>query len=74
MFNGFTEDFPITLTANSISHPTNADRLRVRDDEELAEFLYSVEKRRCYCGKGGQWISGKEAALDWLRRPAERGE
>lgn len=53
-----------------IDSMTNADRIRAMSDEELAEFLASVENRRSASGGGAQWC-GMAHALKWLQQPAE---
>lgn len=58
---------------------TNADRVREKDDEELAKFMLSGGGEYCEateplaCKKqGARGMSACElCALDWLREPAE---
>ena len=49
---------------------TNAERLRIMSDEELAEFLAEVEYRRAGDGGGAKWYD-YNGALCWLRKEAE---
>lgn len=70
MFNGFTRDVPITLSADTIK-PTNADHIRSMSDEELARFLAEVENRRSAAGGGAIWC-GAAHALDWLRQEVRK--
>lgn len=47
--------------------PTNADRIRVMSDEELAEFLVNVETH----GYHDQSVSGTLEMIDWLQSEVE---
>lgn len=59
MFNGFTRDVPITLSADTI-HPTNADRIRGMSDEELAnELIYEA------CFNEGDYDYDEEPIDSW---------
>lgn len=51
-------------------HMTNAEKLRIMSDEELAEFLAEVEYRRAISGGGAKWY-GYDGVLCWLRKEAE---
>ena len=46
--------------------PSNADRIRSMNDEELAMCLYEI-------GYDGGW-GALEGTLEWLQQPAEEGE
>ena len=46
--------------------PSNADRIRSMNDEELAMCLYEI-------GYDGGW-GALEGTLEWLRQPAEVSE
>lgn len=56
--------------------PTNADRIRAMDDEQLAKFL--CEFRSCDCEfhpcnncKGSPYCrAGHNGMIDWLQKPA----
>lgn len=47
--------------------PTNADRIRAMSDEELAEFLVSVETH----GYHDQSVAGTLEMVDWLKSEVE---
>lgn len=51
-------------------HMTNAEKLRIMSDEELAKFLAEVEYRRAFNGGGAKWYD-YNGALCWLRKEAE---
>ena len=75
MFNGFTRDVPITLSADTIK-PTNADRIRSMSDEELARWLVDATVCERVCGED-EYCHGNECVkrvTDWLRQPAEAGD
>lgn len=60
--------------------PSNADRIRAMNDEELAEFW--APKEGCgkapWCKPSGRTKCNKvpcyKCALEWLRQPAEGGD
>ena len=67
--------------------PTNADRIRSMNDEELAEFLTDINPTNCKdCGFSHGWRCQpdrddysdfekcKEGRKRWLQMPAEEGE
>ena len=62
---------------NYIPVPTNADRIRVMSNEELAEFLSSGLKEPCDCCQLAVFEGActetlcKDAMMKWLQRPAE---
>ena len=57
---------------------TNSDRIRSMTDEELAKFfLDCVACDDCPVGKSKckrEWAKCTDAALSWLKSPAEEGE
>lgn len=63
--------------SHSIEKPqTNADRIRAKTDEELAEFLNDVNQCSCSHAMEKSPCDGKDCPcwLDWLRSPVEGEE
>ena len=69
-----------------LKKPTNADRIRSMNDEELAEFLTDINPTNCKdCGFSHGWSCQpdrddysdfekcKEGRKRWLQQPAEEG-
>lgn len=53
------------------SSPTNADRIRAMSDEELFDFLYTIDLSVCCCPARSEcrkFDSCKEAFCAWLRQ------
>jgi len=50
---------------------TNADHIRAMSDDELSQFLYSVEFRRSIAGGGAKWKDISDC-LRWLQEPRSK--
>ena len=52
---------------------TNADRIRAMTDEELAEWMATIEKK-CYarCGVKSNFKRFNNQWLDWLKAPVDK--
>ena len=55
--------------------PTNADRIRAMNDEELAEFIKHIKVRAAFC-KAVKDNDAFEAlcSAEWLQQPAEEDD
>ena len=64
-----------------ITRQTNADRIRAMSDEELAKYLYQMQKNilryvATVIGYSEEFDFADEAPdlLEWLKQPSEEGE
>ena len=62
------KSYPRCYGCGAFRNPTNADRIRVMSDEELAEFISN-----CGCLDHARDCreSCTDCALEWLKQPAE---
>ena len=79
--------YPRCYGCNAFRNPTNADRIRSMNDEELAEFLTDINPTNCKdCGFSHGWRCQpdrddcsdfekcKEGRKRWLQMPAEEAD
>ena len=53
-------------------HMTNADRIRAMTDEDLADWIYSVQDQDAYRKENFLLMLSKRWWLDWLRQEAKQ--
>lgn len=77
--NGFCEKFSddrcksyCVMGPCKYAIPSNADRIRVMTDEELANFLFTnVDCSTCTMHGGGCSVDCEKWILSWLKAPVE---
>ena len=64
--------YPRCYGCNAFRNPTNADRIRAMNDEELVEFIKNIKVRAALCKS----VKNNDAfdelcSAEWLQQPAE---
>lgn len=73
-YHNLADNHCLVCDGSGYTRPSNADQLRLRTDEELAQFLYNCGALPPNCNKkdiGRDYKSCKDCWLDWLQQEVQ---